>query len=271
MSSNASNGLVGAPDGMSEKLRRDTSPANLILSPVNVVLFEADEVNRPLPRTDRRARHVLEVLRRQVGDAFDAAIVNGPKGKATILALDGDGLALRFTWEGSLPPLHAITLIVGMSRPQTARDILRDATTLGAAALHFVATERSEPSYAGSSLWQNGEWRRHVILGAEQAFDPRIPVVTFHEKLSDVLARTRGCPALALDNYEAKARLGAYPIQTDTGITLAIGPERGWTANDRGELRARGFEFVHLGSRVLRTESSVIAALAIIRAKLGLM
>jgi 7-cyano-7-deazaguanine synthase len=40
---------------------------------------------------------------------------------------------------------------------------------------------------------------------------------------------------------------------------------------DACRLRAQGFAFAHLGPRVLRSETAVIAALAVVRAKLGLL
>ncbi|MBP7483295.1 MAG: RsmE family RNA methyltransferase, partial [Lacunisphaera sp.] len=50
---------------------------------------------------------------------------------------------------------------------------------------------------------------------------------------------------------------------------LALGAERGWSAAERTLLRASGFTFTHLGERVLRTETACIAALTLLKAKLG--
>jgi len=52
---------------------------------------------------------------------------------------------------------------------------------------------------------------------------------------------------------------------------VAIGPERGWSARERDLLRARGFELVHLGPRVLRTETACVAAVAVVKSRLGLL
>ena len=51
---------------------------------------------------------------------------------------------------------------------------------------------------------------------------------------------------------------------------LAFGPERGWSDRDRAMLRANDFALVHLGTRVLRTETAVVAAIALVKARLGL-
>lgn len=238
---------------------------------MNLVLFESNELAAPLPRTDRRAGHILEVLRRQPGETFDAGIVNGPRGRATLVGVSDAALDLAFAWETVTPAPEPITLIIGLPRPQTARDILRDATTLGVGALHFVRTEKGDPNYQSSQLWSSGEWRRHLIAGAEQAFQTRIPTVTHTQTLSEALATLpEGCGRLALDNYEATGRLHASLTVSRGSIALAVGGERGWSASDRTALRTHGFTLVHLGTRVLRTETAVTAALTLVRAGLGL-
>ena len=139
------------------------------LTTMNLVLFAPTEIDRPLDLTDDRARHVLKVLRRQVGDEFDVGLINGPRGKARVTALGAERLELDFTWAAPHPPPPSTTVIMGLPRPQTARDILRDATTLGATTLFFVRTARTDPNYASSSLWTTGEWERHLAIGAAQA------------------------------------------------------------------------------------------------------
>jgi 16S rRNA (uracil1498-N3)-methyltransferase len=260
-------GFMAAP-----KLRRDTLRAirNLASSAVNLILFEPTETAAPLPRTDPRAVHILDVLRRRVGDTFDAGLVNGPRGKATLAAVGADALTLTFAWGADPPAPAPITLIIGLPRPQTARDILRDATALGVAALHFVTTEKGEPNYAHSTLWSSGEWRRHVLDGAQQAFDTRLPEVAHGCTLAEAVERLeKKSVRLALDNYESPQPLSQCHVIRDTPVALALGPERGWSARERDLLRAHGFAFVHLGPRVLRTETAVIAALTLVHAQLG--
>jgi RsmE family RNA methyltransferase len=237
---------------------------------VNLVLFEPDELDRPLSCRDARARHITGVLRRNVGGSFDAAVVNGARGKATVTAIDNDALTLAFQWIIPARPPEPITLIVGLPRPQTARDILRDATTVGVGALHFVRTEKGEPNYAQSTLWSSGEWRRHVLAGAGQAFDPRVPDVTHGRTLAEVLAAIpSGGAHVALDNYESPSPLDTVALTIP--VAIALGAERGWSPRERAQLREFGFTFAHLGSRVLRTETAVVAALALVRARAGLL
>ena len=240
---------------------------------MNLLLFTRDELGRALPAADPRAKHLRTVLRRAVGEEFDLGVIDGPRGKGRVTALPADGaveFAATLGAEPSpLPPLH---LVLGLPRPQTARKILQECTALGVGALHFVATGRADPNYAQSTLWSSGEWREHLVEGAQQAFCTRLPVVTSGRPLAASLADLpAGALRLALDNYEAAAGLAdiALPAAAPTAAVLALGPERGWDTADRATLRAAGFTLVHLGPRVLRAETATVAAVAILKARLG--
>jgi 16S rRNA (uracil1498-N3)-methyltransferase len=244
---------------------------------VNLVLFEPGELAHPLRADDRRAQHVTSILRRVEGDEFDAGIIGGPIGKARITRIDADAIELEFRPVSTGPPLHPITLIVGLSRPQSSRDILRDATSLGVARLVFAPTARGERSYAQSRLWTSGEYRRHLVLGAEQAFSTELPetlvVGSLAEALSSVAGRRfeTGMVRVALDNYESEGSLSAIlraATTTVTSVCLAVGSERGWSAEERSLLRDKGFRPADLGNRVLRTETALVAGVSVALAAL---
>ena len=84
---------------------------------MNIILFESIEASGLLPRSDPRARHILEVLRREVGDRFDAGVIDGPRGKGTLLSIEPEVLAIEFTWGEPPPPLHSLTVAIGLPRP----------------------------------------------------------------------------------------------------------------------------------------------------------
>jgi 16S rRNA (uracil1498-N3)-methyltransferase len=237
---------------------------------MNLILFEQSEVGRPLPLNDPRAQHLIGTLRRTPGQSFDVGMVNGPRGKAVIARNGAEGLELEFAWGEAPPPLPAVTLIVGLPRPQTARKILQEATALGVGEIWMVRSERSEPSYAESHLWTTGEWRRHLLAGAEQAFCTRLPEVRAGATLAEALQRAASISTrLALDNYESPEPLATVSL-SGFPAALAVGPERGWSATDRQALRSAGFSLAHLGPRVLRVETACVAGLAILKSRLGL-
>lgn len=232
---------------------------------MNIVLFEPGEIGPPLPRADPRAVHILEVLRRKEGDLFDAGIVNGPLGKGTVAQILPEALWFRFDPVSEPPAADPLHVVVALPRPQTARKILNEAASLGVASIRFFRSEKGEPGYGASTLWRTLEWRRHLVDGASQAFDTRLPDVIHHPSLGAAIAALpAGCTRIALDNYEATRRM--TPESAALPLAIAFGPERGWSAAERAQLRAGGFGLEHLGARVLRTETAVVAAISIAKA-----
>ena len=231
---------------------------------MNIILFESNEVGGPLALADERAQHILKVLRREPGDCFDAGVIDGKRGKAIVKAIGGDFLELEFDLTIEEPSLYPIDLIVGLSRPQTNRKILQEATALGVRSMRFVLTERGEPSYAESKLWSSGEWRRHVIAGVVQAFTTRMPDVSYGMGLEEAIEGVgEGTLGIALDNYEASSELSSIDAEGKE-VALAVGSERGWTGAERSMLRKQGFLLAHLGSRPLRTETAAVAGITLL-------
>jgi len=238
---------------------------------VNLILFDPAELTRPLPADDPRARHLREVLRRGPQETFDCGLINGPRGRARLEREDATGLFLSFTWGEVPPPLPAITLLIGLPRPQTARKILQECATLGVASLCFFTTEKGERSYASSQLWARHEARRHLLVGVAQAFCTHVPTCTVVDSLATALASVDSCSTrVALDNYEATAALTQFPGGPLPAV-LAIGAERGWSPAERDQLRASGCSLAHLGPRVLRSETACAVGLSLLKARLGLI
>ncbi len=69
---------------------------------------------------------------------------------------------------------------------------------------------------------------------------------------------------LALDLYEATAPLSGVRIEQTTETILAVGPEGGWAPAERDLLRTHGFRLLHLGERVLRTETACVAGVSLV-------
>ena len=238
---------------------------------MNIILFEKHEVDSSFSRDDQRVVHALEVLRRQVGDSTDVGLVDGPRGKAILKTLDEDKVTFEFTWGEEPEALLPIDLIVGLSRPQTCRKILQEATSLGVRRIFFVATDRGETSYATSKLWTTGEWKSLVRAGVEQAFSTRFPEVQFGVELIDLVPSADATgKRVCLDNYEATIGLleAATSEPAESVVTLAVGSERGWSAGERDLFRQNDFVLTHLGERPLRTETATIAAISVVAAAL---
>jgi RsmE family RNA methyltransferase len=233
---------------------------------VNLVLINAEEAESGLPPDDPRARHLRDTVGLAVGGTFHVGVENGLRGIAKITSLLPQ-LTFAVAWEKTLQARLPLTVLVGLPRPQTAKKVLHDLASLGAARLIFFESEKGDPGYLTSSLWKDGEWREHVLKGTEQACSTLVPEVTRVGSLAEALV---GLDAnawkLALDPYEAT---GAPELSVPTkSAVLAIGPERGFGDGERRALRAAGFGFAHLGDRILRVEAAALVGGALMLAQL---
>ena len=69
---------------------------------MNVVLFQKNEIDKPLSRRDDRAKHILKVLRLSPGEKFKMGIVGSNMGTATLTEVSEKEIS--FTVElGAMP------------------------------------------------------------------------------------------------------------------------------------------------------------------------
>lgn len=242
-------------------------PAPPTLGTVNLVLITEAEIGEGLGAADPRTLHLLGTVGLQVGQTFHVGVEQGRRGLAHITHTTP---RLQFTigWESAPQIRLPLTVLIGLPRPQTAKKVLHDLASLGAARLIFFQAEKGDPGYLASSLWKHDEWRESVIKGTEQACSTLVPAVTRVDSLAAALAGLD--PAawkLALDPYEATGTPVAPPRAA--GAILAIGPERGFGASERTALRQAGFHFAHLGDRILRVEAAALVGGALMLAQLG--
>ncbi len=233
---------------------------------MNLVLITAEEAKTGLPADDARARHLRETVGLAIGGSFHLGMEDGLRGIATITALS-PWLTFAVAWEKTPQARLPLTVLVGLPRPQTAKKVLHDLASLGAARIIFFESAKGDPGYLTSSLWKDGEWREHVVKGTEQACSTLVPEVTRVASLAEAIALVDAAAwKLALDPYEAT---GAPELSAPAkSAVLAIGPERGFADEERAALRKAGFAFAHLGDRILRVEAAALVGGALMLAHL---
>jgi RsmE family RNA methyltransferase len=250
---------------------------------VNIILFESHELDRPLPRRDERTIHLLKVLRKKPGDTFEAGLLGGGLGYGRIEGIRLDGAVIfSLDLKDSPPPRIPVRAAVGFPRPIQLRRLLRDLSNLGIEAVDLMGTELGEKSYRDTKLLSGGGARAALIEGAVQARDTSLPALTVYASLEAWLAehpwegrgkdpqiRIGQSPFLvALDNVRPEGSFARFPA-LGRPITLAVGPERGWSDRERDLLEAAGFIRLSMGKRALRTETACTAAVVLALEKSG--
>ena len=241
---------------------------------MNLILFEEPFESVRLEGSDPKAQHLRKVLRAKVGTLIFIGFVNGLRARAEVTSAEPDGsFELKVVATEPAPGLLPIHLLIGLPRPHTARRILQEASSMGVGGLHFFPAANSEPSYANSRLWQTDEWRQRILSGVEQGFGTQLPEVILHTDVHAAIeASAKGAARIALDNYEADSAFGKALGYANAGarVAIAIGPERGWSADEREIFRKNKWTLVHLGPHVLRVETACVAAITATATQLGL-
>lgn len=241
---------------------------------MNLILFDQAFETIELSGEDSRARHILSVLKIKEGGVFYIGFVNGPRALAKLVSRNNEGaIKLVVVDIEPAPKCLPIDLLIAVPRPHTAKRILYEAASIGVRSLNFFTAQKTEPSYLKSRLWEQGHFKERLHLGAEQSFATHIPEVLLFKQLDSAIEHFSGRDDLiALDNYGAKKSLGQV-MQKESKTTsnqkdlrqcaLAFGPEGGFTDYERAQLQDKHWFLAHLGPRVLRLETAVLAASAI--------
>ncbi|MFP4484345.1 MAG: RsmE family RNA methyltransferase [Spirochaetaceae bacterium] len=186
---------------------------------MNLLLLEDDELGKPIPYNDPRARHVREVLRARPGDTLAVGVVEGGKGVARIVdhsreagLVLGDihpgpganpatapvGASTRRRLDRESPDVfYPVTMLIGHVRPIVLKRLLKDLTTIGVERIMVVPGELGEKSYLESSMWSDGTVRRRLVEGAAQGGVTCLPTVDTHYSLRRALAVLEGHAAVA--------------------------------------------------------------------------
>ncbi|HPQ40377.1 MAG TPA: 16S rRNA (uracil(1498)-N(3))-methyltransferase [bacterium] len=233
---------------------------------MNRILFTADEIDQPLPRSDRRYKHISRILKACPGDCLKAGILDGSTGFIEITHMDTHSIGFKYRAESSPPPLLPVMLICGLPRPQQVKRILRDCTAMGASHIWFPQTRLGEKSYRDSPIWENERWRHLVIDGLEQSGGTVQPDIRLFPSLTTCLETIPSdVTALMLDADHETARSVKNFLEPDPvrrPVAVFIGSERGWTRDEQDQMLTFGCTPVHLGNRILRTDTACIAAIA---------
>ncbi|MDP2903276.1 MAG: 16S rRNA (uracil(1498)-N(3))-methyltransferase [Methylovulum sp.] len=220
---------------------------------------------KPVELDDDSAHYVRSVLRLKKGDAI--ILFNGDGGeyhgavsevsRKTVL------IAVHQRHERNVEsPLH-ITLGLSVARGDRMDWSVQKAVELGVRHITPLLTERCVVQFKGEKKPQRLQhWQKIVQHAAEQSGRTVLPALAEIELLQNWVNHQQGLKVF-LDPYAQTSLTQLQPI--DMRVTLLTGPEGGFAEHERDIAKAAGFVPVRLGSRILRTETASITALAAVQ------
>lgn len=213
--------------------------------------------------------HHAWVVRLQAGATL--TLFNGEGGEYTaqLAALDKKGatatLLAHSNRECELP--YAVTLAQALPEAAKMDWIIEKAVELGAAAVQPLAAQRSVVKLSAERAEKRHvHWQGVIVAAAEQCGRNRIATLAPVATVGNWLAGPAPAPRLML-SPRASGSLAEWA--RDGGprpVCLMVGPEGGFSDEEEAAAVHAGAVAVSIGTRVLRTETAALAALAALNA-----
>ncbi len=228
------------------------------------------------------AGYLGRVLRRGAGDRVRLFNAQDGEWLAAILSATTRSMAVEVDKQLRMPPRAsdpALTLLFAPVKKDATDLIIEKATELGAVRIRPVLTARTQARSVRAERFS-----RISIEAAEQTERLDLPEILDVMPLDAALAALPDGTVLVFcdeageedgapwggNDGRAGALAEALPALMGRDTAILIGPEGGFTAQERAALRGRvGTVPVSLGPRILRAETAVIAAMALWQAVCG--
>jgi 16S rRNA (uracil1498-N3)-methyltransferase len=192
----------------------------------------------------------------------------------------------------SVEPAFHVTLLISIVKFDRFEWCLEKATELGAEEIFPLAAARTDRPLFAAAGKRHERWKRILLESAQQSRRLRPPILhaalppdeafaQSSKALKVLLSERREAISLrkVLDQDLPLAAQALLAVRSSTAaeakgvapstVSLAVGPEGGWTDDEIASARARGFLEASLGENILRTETAVIASLAVLKFALG--
>jgi 16S rRNA (uracil1498-N3)-methyltransferase len=223
----------------------------------------ADEVSgNRAALTGDHAHHLAQVLRAQVGQEFDLS-TGAEVRRGKIISVHPDRVEFELGASIAQAALAEITVAISVFKFDRMEWVVEKCAELGVTRIVPVIAGRTEKHLAAAAAKRVERWRRIVQQAAEQSRRTSVPEIAAPIKLKDQLAVT-GETRIVLSEMEQDVMLkDAIPKDADS-VLLAFGPEGGWTEQELEAFREAGWTSASLGNTILRAETAIIAAIAVV-------
>jgi 16S rRNA (uracil1498-N3)-methyltransferase len=212
--------------------------------------------------------HLTRVLRLRVGDAV--ALFDGEGGghHGEVAAIGRDETRVRLIGPDTRPvdPEFSLTLAQGIPHSDRMEWVIQKGTELGVARVIPVVAARSVVRPPRGRWDRLERWRRVAQAASRQSGRRRVPVVEEPRGWDEVLASLpEAGERLMLCEDPASASTQRLSLPPGARHALvAVGPEGGWSGDEVAAGLRAGLRPIHLGPRILRTETAGVAAVALL-------
>jgi 16S rRNA (uracil1498-N3)-methyltransferase len=219
--------------------------------------------------TGQNAEHLARVLRARVGQEFDIAMGDAVRVGRIVTISDSSvefelGEAVAQAEQGS------VSLLLAVFKFDRMEWAIEKATELGVASIQPVIARRTEAHLAAAAGKRVERWRRIAREAAQQSRRASVPDLREPVKLKEALGPAADLKIVLAETEHGLSLKDALLLPTTNdqrlATCLAVGPEGGWAEDELRSFANAGWTSASLGPTILRAETAVIAALAVVLA-----
>ena len=231
--------------------------------------FFVDQVRSGVAEIEgENAQHLTRVLRVEAGQRYEISD-NTSVFLAEIETARKDRVVFRTIEKVALhPPAVRLILFAALIKFDHFEWIVEKATELGVETIVPFSSARSERGLDRAAEKRVDRWRKIAMEASQQSRRDRLSEVADPVTFDSVVGANADYRFTLDEHPETAAILRSLPPERKAEDTVAIslGPEGGWTEDERSRLTFAGWNAVSLGHQILRTETAATAALAIVAA-----
>lgn len=224
-------------------------------------------------------RHAIQVLRMKAGEAL--ILFNGAGGEF-LTELDTVNKRSAAINIRSFDPVNResalhLTLVQSIIKPDKMDLAIQKSVELGVSTIQPIISQRSVVRMGRDKLDKKlAHWQAVALSACEQSGRTGIPTVLTPTDLGAWLAR----PLSNID-HDAEVRMmlmpGDYPrihtltdkLPANPHISLMIGPEGGFSADEAELCMNHDVMMISLGPRILRAETAAVSVIALLQQQFG--
>ncbi len=216
------------------------------------------------------AAHLARVLRARVGQEFDI-VADGRARHGRVASVSDTRVEFDLGSDLATPPAADLTILLAVFKFDRMEWAIEKLTELGVASIVPLVARRTDAHLASAAVKRVERWQRIAREAAEQSRRVAPPQVESPMKFKDALTGSIAGLRIVLAESETQTSLKQALAARAAGqpVTLAIGPEGGWTNDELAAFAAAGWRSASLGSTILRAETAAIAAAAILLSEIG--
>lgn len=231
--------------------------------------FFVPEIHRGTAElTGSDAEHLVRVLRAEVGQVYEISD-NQNLYLAEIEVARKSVVTFRIKENlAPSPPSVTITLAAALFKFDHFEWLVEKATELGVTAIQPLEAVRTERGLAQASGKRRVRWERIALEASQQSRRARLPVIYPTVRFAKSLELQSDLRLLLDESASAPPILSELPDTRSASnhVSLLLGPEGGWTEEERTAATNAGWRPCSLGPVILRAETAAVAGLAVVQA-----